>query len=263
VNGDTADQFWDRFDVWAEEARVVSSFARLSLFHEQRLPFRGGEEDSSANVIRTLDLSGAELWRDYAHKVRKNVAKANRSGLSVRFDATGELLDSFEELYIATLDRRGAARSHYFSRVFFQRLVDRLTGQFLFCHVYRGSRVVSTELVLLSPSRMYSFLGGTAADAFDDRPNDLLKHAVIEWGMEHGKHAYVLGGGYHDGDGIFRYKRSFAPRGVVPFRVGKRIYDPASYNRLIEQRSGWEQGQGRTWNPQPDYFPLYRAPLIG
>ena len=33
----------------------------------------------------------------------------------------------------------------------------------------------------------------------------------------------MLGGGYGADDGIFRYKRSFAPHGLVPFFVGRRV----------------------------------------
>jgi hypothetical protein len=253
------DAFWDALDSWAMQTGVISAFARLSLFADERLPFRGSEEDALPNVVRSLELSGDEVWSDYAHKVRKNVAKARRSGLEARFDSTAEFLDAFLEIYGATMDRRDAAPEYHFQRQFFESLVAGLPGQFVFCHVWSQNRIVSTELVLVSADRMYSFLGGTLADAFDLRPNDLLKHAVVEWGIAHNKRAYVLGGGQHGEDGIFRYKQSFAPHGTVMFRVGKRVYDERSNQRLIEQRARWEQEHGRTWSPESDYFPAYRA----
>jgi hypothetical protein len=253
------DQFWDAFDAWAVQSGVVSAFARLSLFADERLAFRGGEEDALPNVVRSLELPTADVWADYAHKVRKNVAKARRSGLEARFDSTAEFLDAFLEIYGATMDRREAAPEYHFRRDFFESLVAGLPGQFVFCHVWSQNRIVSTELVLVSADRMYSFLGGTLAEAFDLRPNDLLKHAVVEWGIAHNKRAYVLGGGQHGEDGIFRYKQSFAPQGTVMFRVGKRVYDEQSNQRLIEQRARWEQEQGRAWSPEAAYFPAYRA----
>jgi predicted N-acyltransferase len=187
------------------------------------------------------------------------VNKARRSGLDVRFDTTGELSEAFFDIYSATLDRRAAQSAYYFPQQFFEALLDGLKGQFFFCHVLSEGRVVSTELVLVSATRMYSFLGGTIAEAFELRPNDLLKHAIIEWGIEHEKTAYVLGGGQNGADGIFRYKLSFAPRGTVTFKVGKRVYNEQANQCLARQRERWEQQQGNLWCPRERYFPLYRA----
>ena len=68
--------------------------------------------------------------------------------------------------------------------------------------------------------------------AFDVRPNDLLKWQLILWLRNEGKRRFVLGGGYSADDGIFRYKRSFAPHGLVPFFVGRRVLQQELYNRL-------------------------------
>jgi CelD/BcsL family acetyltransferase involved in cellulose biosynthesis len=125
--------------------------------------------------------------------------------------------------------------------------------------VFSGSRLVATELVLVSATHLYSLLGGTRADALDSRPNDLLKHAVIEWGIQQGKTAFILGGGKHGADGIFRYKLSFAPRGTVTFRVGKRIHDDRANERLVRQRERWEQQRGNCWHAEDGYFPVYRG----
>jgi Acetyltransferase (GNAT) domain len=177
----------------------------------------------------------------------------------VRFDMTGDLLEGFLDIYYGTLDRRRAARNYYFSRRFFEALIEGIPGQFLFAHAFSGSRLVATELVLVSAKHLYSLLGGTRSDAFDSRPNDLLKHAVIEWGIEQRKAAYILGGGSSDADGIFRYKLSFAPRGTVPFKVGKRIHDNCASDRLVRRRECWEQERGSSWHPRDGFFPVYRA----
>ena len=106
-----------------------------------------------------------------------------------------------------------------------------------------------------SANHLYSFLGGTLAEAFAERPNDLLKHEIILWGRQAGKRAFVLGGGFAPDDGIYRYKKSFAPNGSAPFCVGRRIHNAAAYTRLIESRRRWQSG----WAPRNGYFPEYRA----
>lgn len=251
--------FWLGMREWARQEAVACLFARLSLFADQLIPFEGKVCDNASNVVRWLDIDEAHLWRDYEHKVRKNVNRAISSGLTVEQDGEGRRLAEFLEIYRATMDRRGAKEDYYFPREFFERICRELKSQFMFFHALSGDTVVSTELVLVSTRHIYSFLGGTRAEAFHMRPNDLLKHEVILWGRRQGKQAYVLGGGYGGGDGIYRYKLSFAPKGGVPFRTGQIIFDEKAYKRLTESRASWERGAGREWSPSLGFFPEYRG----
>jgi lipid II:glycine glycyltransferase (peptidoglycan interpeptide bridge formation enzyme) len=229
------------------------------LFPDQLASFDGDVVEDRPNVVRSLGLDVAAIWRDYAHKVRKNVKRARSLNLRVVLDERGEHLDEFLQLYYSTLDRRQAESNYYFPREFFERLCSSLKSQFVFFHVFSGGAVVSTELVLVSQHNIYSFLGGTREEAFEMRPNDLLKHELILWGKRAGKRAYVLGGGYAIRDGVYRYKLGFAPSGAVPFRTGHIVFDPVAYDQLVEARRAWESDQCRPWQPRAGYFPAYRA----
>jgi hypothetical protein len=254
-----ATRYWESFGQWARDFRLVSLFARLSVFPEQLVSFDGEVEERAPNVVRSLELTEDELWADYEHKVRKNVKRALVSGLTVEEDPEAKELDAFLQIYNSTMDRRDAASGYYFSRDFFAQIVATLPGQFTFFHVRDCKRIVSTELVLVSQKNIYSFLGGTIEDAFKMRPNDLLKHEIIRWGMRHGKRSFVLGGGYGGPDGIFRYKMAFAPGGQVPFRVARRIDLPDAYRALVGARSTFENTKDRDWSPVEGFFPAYRS----
>jgi len=254
-----AEPFWEAAEAWLLGAKVVTSFARLSLFPEEMIAFRGEVAELMPNVVRELKLDADALWMDYAHKVRKNVNAARRAGLTFEVDEEGRRLEEFLTIYESTMDRRNAGEGYYFPRTFFETIVRELPRGFLFAHVLDAGRVVSTELVLRSGSHLYSFLGGTLADAFEKRPNDLLKHEVAEWGRREGYGAYVLGGGYGGPDGIFKYKLSFAPGGEVAFRVGRAVHDPPAVAALLEQRRAFEAARGTPWAPAPTFFPPYRA----
>jgi CelD/BcsL family acetyltransferase involved in cellulose biosynthesis len=245
-----ADAFWRAFDAWAVEQGAVSELVRFSLFPERLLPYPGEREPRLVNVVRDLEPPADELWMDYEHKVRKNVNKARRSGLRVEIDETGARLDDFVRLYEHTLDRRDASSRYRFPRSFFERIRDELAGHFAFAHVLEGERVVSSELALLSATSAYSFLGGTDEAAFELRPNDLLKVELMLWAKEAGKRRFVLGGGQQSDDGIFRYKRSFAPHGLVPFELGMRVLRPEVYEELTRRA-----GRPR----DPGFFPAYRV----
>ena len=249
-----ATEFWSEFDEWALEQGVVSEFMRLSLFGNEVLDLPGEIEERQLNVVRELVSPLDEIWSQCEHKVRKNVKRAQEEGVEVRIDERAEHLPEFMRVYRETMERRRLGNAYRFSTAFFERLTS-LDGLVVLFHAFYRARVVSSEVVLVSANRVYSFLGGTLEDAFDVRPNDLLKFEIIRWAKDAGKQAYVLGGGYEPGDGVFRYKRSFAPDGCVPFLTGKRILRPDAYRALqtahshaLTASSGHDDG----------YFPAYR-----
>jgi len=251
--------FWSQFDHWVRERDVVTSFARLSVFPEDLLPFDGEVAVNSPNIVRTLALSDDELWNDYLPKVRQNVRRARSRGCELEVDRDGARLEEFHRIYTSTMTRRNAAAYYFFPPEFFSSILQNLRGHCAFFHVVHEGRAVSSELVLLSQRHAYFFLGGTLSEAFDLRPNDLLQHETFRWCRDAGKSALVLGGGYRGSEGLLKYKKSFAPRGEVPFRVGTRIYAPALSERLVEERRRWEASRGVTWNPEPGFFPPYRS----
>ena len=90
-----ATAFWGLFDEWASRSDAVSEFVRFDLHPERLVPYPGIVEVKSANVVVLLDLLPEDLWMDTAHKLRKNVQRARRSGLEVIRDARGDRLEDF------------------------------------------------------------------------------------------------------------------------------------------------------------------------
>jgi hypothetical protein len=246
--------FWRAVDQWAADHAVVSEFVRFRLGDPFRGSYPGDVQQRSQNVVRTLDVEPSRLWREYEHKVRKNVQKAQRSGLHVTVDTDGTHLDDFLRIYHGTMERRAAAESYHFGADYFRNIAGALRGSYAFFHVWHGDTIVSTELVLAGRTRLYSFLGGTVADAFHLRPNDLLKHEVITWGAQTGRGEFVLGGGLTPDDGIFRYKLAFAPHGVVPFFTGSRVLRPQVYDAMVRRA----QLVGAVPQDRAGFFPAYR-----
>jgi hypothetical protein len=253
------DEFWRSFTEWANDVGVVSEFVRLTLFEHSTVPYPGVTHVQQLNVVRSLDLDEAGLWRDVEHKVRKNVNRARSSRVQIEMDATGSRIDDFLSIYEETMGRRHAARAYYFPRSFFDVIHASLPGQFAYFHATLDGVVISTELVLISADHVYSFLGGTSSAAFDVRPNDVLKYEVMLWARRHGKRAFVLGGGYSAGDGIFQYKKSFAPNGLMPFSIGRRVLNPRMYEELVTTRAALAGQTAQTWSSATSYFPAYRA----
>ncbi len=257
LRDDTA--FWEAHESWCRTERIVSTFARLSVFPEQLAPVPGRVEVRAPNVVVPLGGGPDAIWRGYDTRVRKWVGVAERAGLEVMRDDRGELLDSFVDVYSHTMKRNDADAWYFFPRSFFEEIVERLAGQFSFFHTLRDGEVVSSDLVLCSERHVYYFLGGTREDAFPLGPNYLLKHRVANWASALGKRAYVLGGGHAPDDGLIRYKRGFARTGEVAFRVASMIHDERAVRELAEARVAHASRSGAAWTPRPGYFPAYRG----
>lgn len=256
-----AKEFWSAFDDFCRTRRVVSEFVRLHVFGERILPYPGAVEPRLANVVRDLRVPPDEMWREFEHKVRKNVNRARREGIRVEVDETGQRLDAFLDIYRATMRRRGAGTTYFFPPDLFRTIVRELPGQFVFFHALHDGRVVSTELALVSADHLYSFLGGTDESAFALRPNDLLKVEMFRWGRQRGLSRCLLGGGHVPDDGIFRYKRSFAPDSLLTYSTGARVLDRPAHTELVARHRSEGVRRDPAWRPDPSFFPGYRQPL--
>jgi hypothetical protein len=251
--------FWARYEAWAAEQGVATSFARFSLFPGRLAPFNGQTVVHGPNIIRPVDLPLDELWKDYRSGVRRNIELARRVGVQVEFESQGERLGDFLEVYTSTMDRCGAAPSYYFPKSFFESLIRHLGDHLTFAHAIVGGKVVASEIVLLSSDHAVSYLGGTLAAGLPIGAASLLKHEIFLWCRDQGRKAVVLGGGYRPEDGILRFKRQFGRELEVPYLLGLKTYDVEESRRLVDARRQWESGQGRDWKPAPTYFPEYRS----
>lgn len=247
-DGDPAPIF-ETYREWCKEHGIVSEFVRFSLFSSSRERYYGEVIPRTNNVVRALDRPMDEMLMDFEHKVRKNLKKAEASCLEIRIDTAGDDLTDFLRIYRATMDRNHAENEYYFSEEFY-RQINTMNGHFAYFHVLYQGMVISTELVLMGTDTMYSYLGGTDEEYFAHRPNDFLKYHIIRWGFEHGYRQFVLGGGYGADDGIFRYKKSFAPEGIVRFYTGQAVFDSTAYDALCALRTDL---------PDSGFFPRYRA----
>ena len=250
-------EYRSAFAAYCMNNNIVCEFIRFHLFDnvDFRQNYYGETINMLDNVVVETDRDYEAIWMNYEHKVRKNVKKAKNSGLYMCIEQNLNHLDGFLDIYYSTMDRNQASAYYYFNRGYFEDIARLLPGNYMYFHVMKDDVVVSTELVLCSEEYAYSFLGGTNQEYYAMRPNDFLKDAIIQWCNQTGRKFFILGGGYHKDDGIYRYKRSFTKAPDVPFFVGRAILNKAVYDQLVELRIAEDAG----FDPKSSYFPLYRA----
>lgn len=241
--------FWELFDAWCQQNRIISEVIKFGLFGNENCCYPGKIEAVMNNIVRPLGLSVEELYKDYEHKVRKNVKRAEKYKLSFVLDESEESIEKFLKIYYGTMDRRNADQMYYFEKDFFEFINSEMKNNSYIFFVNYEEIPISTELVLVSEENIYSYLGGTNPDYFEMRPNDYLKAKIIEWGIENGYKNFVLGGGHGSEDGIYRYKKAFSPSGIKEFKIGSRILDFEQYKQAcVKIGADWES----------DFIPAYR-----
>lgn len=242
---------------YCKRNHYICEFVRFELFSDYHEHYDGIVETHTHNVVRSLNASIEDLWMDFKQKVRKNVKKARTNELSIIVDEGKHINDhlgDFLRIYYSTMDRTNAAKDYYFDEAFYRKINSMVENAVYFYTSYQG-KIISTELVIYGAENAYSYLGGTDRNYFDVRPNDFLKFEIIKWCKEKGLKNFVFGGGYGSDDGIFQYKTSFAPNGIVNFYIGKKIFNKEKYLELCSLR-------GLNANIEASYegyFPRYRA----
>lgn len=244
---------WDKlnscYEKYCTDNNYICEFVRFELLSDYYLHYKGITETRTHNIIRNLEISLEDIWTDFKPKVRKNVKRANSYNLETVIESTPEHLDDFLKIYYSTMDRSEAKSEYYFSKQFYLDINEMRDNIMYFYAVYEG-KIVSAELVLYGAENCYSYLGGTYKEYFDVRPNDFLKYEIIKWAKEKGLKNFILGGGYGSDDGIYQYKLSLAPHGIVDFYIGKKIFDKEKYDKLVKLRKAIKDN---------NFFPRYRG----
>jgi len=253
IEGEEYSSLEDEYIEYCKKNNYISEFVRFHLFSNYHNVFKGLVESNTNNIVRSLTDDLDEIFMNFDHKVRKNIKKAQRAGLRVEIDYTGKMTEDFLDIYYSTMHRNNANSAFFFKKEFFEYIEKMMDNHVYFYVIYEGN-VISTELVLYSGDNCYSFLGGTKSEYFSLRPNDFLKYEIIKWAKYQGFKRFVLGGGHGEDDGIYKYKKSFAPDGIKKFYIGKRIFNIEKYNELVKIRESTDISF-----KDIKFFPEYRA----
>ncbi len=258
IDGEDSDAVNEAYNTFCINNGFVCEFVRFHLINNYQNNYSGISETHTHNIIRSLELDIDEIYMDYEQKVRKNLRRANESNLYSEIDTSGARLDDFLEIYYSTMDRTNANGSYFFKREFFD-MINKMVDNYVYVHVLSEGKVISTELVLYGSENCYSFLGGTNKDFFHLRPNDFLKHEIVKWAKAKGLKRFILGGGYGNDDGIFKYKKSLAPHGIFDFYIGKKIFNKEKYITLLALKQDNLIVDMTEDDLISGFFPQYRA----
>ncbi|GEN50392.1 GNAT family N-acetyltransferase [Alkalibacterium pelagium] len=246
-------EYYQAFHAYCIDQRIVSEFVRFHLFESNnvREQYYGEVSLVGAHIVNPLC---DPLKSDMSSDVKRSLRKAEKLGMTIHFDTTGENIDQFLAIYCDMLIRNQASSYYYFDREFFDDLHKKLKGRFVYVFAEIDGTIISLRLALYGSRYGFGFLGGTLKEFFHTQATTVVDYHILEFLKTQDCSYFSFGGGINGNDGIYKYKTKFNRNGDHPSYVGKKIHLPEVYDLIVSKRS-----ELSPFDPDTSFFPLYRS----
>jgi serine/alanine adding enzyme len=244
------ERFWELYEGWCAENRVVSTFVRFHpLLENHRLAPPSVDLEQLADTV-SWRLDGDDDLFAGMHRHHRRVVRKAEPLVAVEARERPDRLDAFAELYEATMRRQDAAPFYFFPPAYWEKLAGGLREPLVCFDAVLEGEVVASILCLASPPWLHYHLGATLDSARALGASHLLMLTVARWGRERSYEELHLGGGVGGSeDSLWEYKRRFSPGGRREAWIGKLVHDEEAYAALAGSRD------------RSGFFPAYRRPL--
>jgi hypothetical protein len=218
-------------------------------------PFSKSQPPGALKSISTkctlLDLRGLnkeKVWEGYKKNIRRDVRKAQRSGITIRSGDSMEGVNMFYKLYLASMERNRAMAKyplHWFETLY-EVVTKKGLGAILIAEL---NEVAIAGVVLIhSASSAHYFHNGSQYEFLKFCPNELLVHSSIENATERGSSFFDFMGSDPKDHSLLRFKEKWGSQSMLlntyvinyhPFRCeiwewGKRLGSSQIGNRLLK-----------------------------
>ena len=249
-----AEEFFDAYERWCGEHRVVATFARFHpVLANQRLAEGRWHVEHIGHTVgwRLEGRDPEKLFAGMDTHHRRVVRKARAAGVDVVPEVGHEELDGFVALYRATMRRRGASDFYFFPDEYWLHLATKLEAELVRFDAYEDGELVACILCFATPPLLHYHLGASSERGQALGANHVLFCDTAGWAAERGFTHFHLGGGVGGfEDSLYEFKRRFDPDGRLPATLGKAVHDTGAYLAL----------SGREKVEYAGFFPAYRGP---
>jgi FemAB-related protein (PEP-CTERM system-associated) len=176
----------------------------LDLRHRSRnnlaLPLNGDK------VMMILDLpdSPDELWRRFDAKLRNQIRKAQKSGLTAAWSGKERLAD-FYKMFAENMRDLG---SPVHSRKFFAAIFEEFPDSVKLMLVRKDDLVIGGAVCFFFRGNLIVPWASSLREYFSLCPNNLLYWEMIHWGCENGYRRFDFGRSSPD-SGTYRFKKQW------------------------------------------------------
>ncbi len=237
------------------EKNIVSVFSRLHPLICSDRVLEGVGEIKFVNKTVGIDLTlpiEVQLEK-YRQNHRRNILKMRENGFVVTEVSNKNEINSFSDLYTATMNRLNADFSYYFNYEYFYSLINNPCFKVKLLIAKKEDEIAGGAIFTFTQNIMQYHLG---ADSFKFRqlsPMKMIFDDARLIGYNLKMKLLHLGGGYsgNTNDSLFHFKRGFSDL-LFDFEVWELIVDHEKYFDLSEFTTRDKENSGK-------YFPAYRA----
>jgi serine/alanine adding enzyme len=153
-----------------------------------------------------LESDPDKLWKGFDAKLRNQIRKAEKSGLTTEFkDHSG--IDEFYKVFSCNMRDLGTP---VWGKVFFKQIFEHFPDHTQLLLVRQNKRVIAGGLVLAFKDSLYVPSASAYRNCLNVCPNHALYWAVIKYGCEHGYRMFDFGRSSH-GSKTFQFKKQWEP----------------------------------------------------
>jgi len=164
-----------------------------------------------------LDLRGFDkekIWDGYKKNIRRDVRKAQKSGIRVRHEDSREDFHIFYQLYLASMERNRAMAKYplkWFEAIY-EMITQKGLGAILLAEL--DQMAIAGVVLIHSSSSTHYFHNGSQYQYLKFCPNELLVHFSLERAIEKGDSFFDFMGSDSNDLSLLRFKEKWGSQSI-------------------------------------------------
>ena len=226
----------EKYEQKCLEENIIAEFIRFHPFNsfpKEDQEFLNMNIYDRDVVYIDLSLSKEDRWKNYASNTRNILRKCERA---LVFQKTDDI-EMFIELYEKTMDRNNAADFYYFSREYYEQLLDNRNIELY--EVRQDNRTISMAFFMFGGEIGHYHLSANDYEMRKYNANYFMLDQIFEIAKNKGKKYFILGGGTTStqDDSLLKFKQKFSKL-TKRFYISGKIYNEDIYSKY---KKVWEQ----------------------
>jgi hypothetical protein len=161
--------------------------------------------------VLILDRPLDELVRNYAYSIRKNLNKAERSGVFVRdADSLSDIEAYCDMAHEVAIKHQRKPYPRDLFRNIFQLMIP--AGDARFTLAFQNERPIAGALHLVQNNQVFNWLSVCHHKFLEFRPVESIIASVVEWAVAKGYRNYNFGASPKDALGLMRFKEKWGSK---------------------------------------------------
>lgn len=252
IEGGDTKLLFKEYESWCRQNSIVSEFVRFHPIIENHKLCESFYDVVEHGKTVSINLSCKDdVWNNFSKKNRNVIRKAINNDVNIFNGFSNDLLNSFIEIYTATMNKNLASQYYYFEKEHYHSFFESLKDKVTIFYAKKNNTIIAASIIMVYKGKMSYHLSGSFREFCDLCPTNLLLWQTCCWGIDQGCSTFHLGGGVGGSeDSLFKFKKAFSKDNPNPFYLGKKIFLKDIYDELVSLRTDLKDEL---------FFPLYRG----